>query len=447
MNLKYEIENNNNNIVNLKEELLEMNPVELAKDLDELEIEKIIEIFNLIGTEKSSEVFPYLLMEVREELILKLNSDFLYYLIDDLYTDDIKEILDEENEEVKQRIFEVASYNKKLQLNVQLNFEENSAGAIMSADFVKISEDDTALIAMKKIKSQERIAETISYCYVTNERSNLIGLISMKEILIAQDDTIIKDIMETDIITVNVDDDQEEVTEIMSKYDLIALPVVDDNHRILGIITIDDVLDIIESETTEDIQKMSGISPTDGNYLELSSFEISKSRIVWLLILMISATVSGSIVTANRDITTITSILIFMPMIMDTAGNAGCQSSAMVIRGIIVDKMKFSNLFGIIKKEFLNSIILGTVLFVVNTLRIIIFMPNIKWEMAIMVSLTILIIVTIANMIGGILPLIGEALKIDPASMSGPLLTTACDAISLTAYFTLAKLFHAGGLI
>lgn len=446
MNLKYEIENNNN-IVNLKEELLEMNPVELAKDLDELEIEKIIEIFNLIGTEKSSEVFPYLLMEVREELILKLNSDFLYYLIDDLYTDDIKEILDEENEEVKQRIFEVASYNKKLQLNVQLNFEENSAGAIMSADFVKISEDDTALIAMKKIKSQERIAETISYCYVTNERSNLIGLISMKEILIAQDDTIIKDIMETDIITVNVDDDQEEVTEIMSKYDLIALPVVDDNHRILGIITIDDVLDIIESETTEDIQKMSGISPTDGNYLELSSFEISKSRIVWLLILMISATVSGSIVTANRDITTITSILIFMPMIMDTAGNAGCQSSAMVIRGIIVDKMKFSNLFSIIKKEFLNSIILGTVLFVVNTLRIIIFMPNIKWEMAIMVSLTILIIVTIANMIGGILPLIGEALKIDPASMSGPLLTTACDAISLTAYFTLAKLFHAGGLI
>lgn len=445
MNLKYEIENNN--IVNLKEELLEMNPVELAKELDELEIEKIIEIFNLIGTEKSSEVFPYLLMEVREELILKLNTDFLYYLIDDLYTDDIKEILDEENEEVKQRIFEVASYNKKLQLNVQLNFEENSAGAIMSADFVKISEDDTALIAMKKIKSQERIAETISYCYVTNERSNLIGLISMKEILIAQDDTIIKDIMETDVITVNVDDDQEEVTEIMSKYDLIALPVVDDNHRILGIITIDDVLDIIESETTEDIQKMSGISPTDGNYLELSSFEISKSRIVWLLILMISATVSGSIVTANRDITTITSILIFMPMIMDTAGNAGCQSSAMVIRGIIVDKMKFSNLFGIIKKEFLNSIILGTVLFVVNTLRIIIFMPNIKWEMAIMVSLTILIIVTIANMIGGILPLIGEALKIDPASMSGPLLTTACDAISLTAYFTLAKLFHAGGLI
>lgn len=445
MNLKYEIENNN--IVDLKEKLLEMNPVELAKDLDELEIEKIIEIFNLIGTEKSSEVFPYLLMELRENLILKLNSDFLYYLIDDLYTDDIKEILDEENEEVKQRIFEVASYNKKLQLNVQLNFEENSAGAIMSADFVKISEDDTALIAMKKIKSQERIAETISYCYVTNERSNLIGLISMKEILIAQDDIIIKDIMETDVITVNVDDDQEEVTEIMSKYDLIALPVVDDNHRILGIITIDDVLDIIESETTEDIQKMSGISPTDGNYLELSSFEISKSRIVWLLILMISATVSGSIVTANRDITTITSILIFMPMIMDTAGNAGCQSSAMVIRGIIVDKMKFSNLFSIIKKEFLNSIILGTVLFAVNTLRIIIFMPNIKWEMAIMVSLTILIIVTIANIIGGILPLIGEALKIDPASMSGPLLTTACDAISLTAYFTLAKLFHAGGLI
>ena len=265
--------------------------------------------------------------------------------------------------------------------------------------------------------------------------------------MIAKDDTLISDIMETDVISVDVDDDQEDVAQTMSKYDLLALPVVDNNHHILGIVTIDDVLDIIESETTEDIQRMSGINPTDGNYLDQSSFKISKSRISWLLILMISATVSGSIVTANSDITSISSILAFMPMIMDTAGNAGCQSSAMVIRGIIVDDMKISNLFSIIKKELFNSLILGGILFVINTLRIIVFMPSVKWETAILVSLTILIIVTIANLIGGILPMIGLYLKLDPASMSGPVLTTACDAISLTTYFTLARIFVAGGLI
>ena len=399
MELKEEIENGN--LLSLKDELIDTNSVDLAQSLDELNLEDILKIFNLIGTEKASEVFPYLSIDLRENLILNLSNDFLHELLEYLYTDDIKDILDYENKEVEEKIFEIASHSRKMQLNMQLNYNENSAGSIMSADFVKISQDDSAFIAMKKIKSQEKIAETISYCYVTNENSIFIGLVS----------------------------------------------VVDNNHHILGIVTIDDVLDIIESETTEDIQRMSGINPTDGNYLDQSSFEISKSRIAWLLILMVSATVSGSIVTANSDITSISSILAFMPMIMDTAGNAGCQSSAMVIRGIIVDDMKFSNLFSIIKKELYNSLILGSILFIINTLRIIIFMPSVKWETAILVSLTILIIVTMANLIGGILPMIGLYLKLDPASMSGPVLTTACDAISLTTYFTLARIFIAGGLI
>ena len=445
MELKEEIENGN--LLSLKDELIDTNSVDLAQSLDELNLEDILKIFNLIGTEKASEVFPYLSIDIRENLILNLSNDFLHELLEYLYTDDIKDILDYENKEVEEKIFEIASHSRKMQLNIQLNYNENSAGSIMSADFVKISQDDSAFIAMKKIKSQEKIAETISYCYVTNENSILIGLVSMKDILISQDDTLIGDIMETDVISVDVDDDQEYVAQTMSKYDLLALPVVDNNHHILGIVTIDDVLDIIESETTEDIQRMSGINPTDGNYLDQSSFEISKSRIAWLLILMVSATVSGSIVTANSDITSISSILAFMPMIMDTAGNAGCQSSAMVIRGIIVDDMKFSNLFSIIKKELYNSLILGSILFIINTLRIIIFMPSVKWETAILVSLTILIIVTMANLIGGILPMIGLYLKLDPASMSGPVLTTACDAISLTTYFTLARIFIAGGLI
>ena len=434
-------------LLEIRQELLDTNPVELAQDLEELEIQDIVDILYLIEVEHSAEVFPYFSIDKKEELILKLNQNFVYDLIENLYTDDIKEILDNENEEVVNRILDLASPSRKLQLNLQLKFDEYSAGSLMSVDFVKISDEDNVLIAMKKIKSQEKIAETISYCYVVNEYSTLIGCISMKDILLAPDDMLIKDLMESDIITVNVDDDQEEVTQVFSKYDLLAVPVVDDMHHILGIITIDDVLDIIEEEVTEDIQRMNAINPTEGNYLDLSTFEMSKSRIVWLLILMISATVSGSIIAANKDITILSSVLIFMPMILDTAGNAGCQSSAMVIRGIVVDNMTISNIWDILKKELLSSAILGAILFVINTLRIIILMPSVGFVTAFVVSLTILIIVTIANIIGGLLPIMGHYFKIDPASMSGPVLTTACDAISLLTYFGLIRLFHMGGLI
>lgn len=435
------------NLLELKQELLDTNPVELAQDLNELEIKDIIDILYLIEIEHASEVFPYISLEKKEELILNLNQNFVYDLIENLYTDDIKEILDNENIEVINKILDLASPSRKLQLNLQLKFNEYTAGALMSVDFVKISDEDSVLIAMKKIKSQEKIAETISYCYVVNEYSILIGCVSMKDILLAPDDMLIKDLMESDLITVNVYEDQENVSQIFSKYDLLIVPVVDDMHHILGIITIDDVLDIIEEEITEDIQRMSAINPTEGNYLDLSAFEISKSRIVWLLILMISATVSGSIISANTDITVLTSVLIFMPMIMDTAGNAGCQSSAMVIRGIVVDNMTISNIWDILKKEFFTSIILGLILFIVNTLRIVIFMPSVGLTKSFIVSLTIFIIIVVANIVGGLLPIIGKYLKIDPASMSGPVLTTACDAISLTTYFGLIRLFHLGGLI
>ena len=362
-----------------------------------------------------------------------------------MFTDDISEFLEELPANIVKRVLNSASKQRRSEINMMLHFKENSAGSVMSTDYVELDPDITVDDALLKIKEKEKLAETISYCYITNEQHILVGCVYMKSILIAPSNTLISDIMQKDVVSVQCDEDQEEVAKIFSKYDLLVLPVVNDQHRLLGIITIDDVYDIIQDEVTEDLQKMGGITPIEGSYINLSILEIVKSRITWLLILMISATVSGWILTKNIDLTIkIPSLLIFVPMLMDTAGNAGSQSSAMVVRGIVIDNLSIRDFKYIVKTEFINSLILGLILFVVNMLRIVLFMRNIDISVAILISATIYIIITIANLIGGILPLIASSMKQDPSSMSGPVLTTVCDAISLTTYFTLASIFLGG---
>lgn len=435
----------------IKEELInqnlleDKNAVEIVKLIENYKLEEIIDLFNKLGYEKSSEIFSYLPTDKKELLILNLNQDFIQQLLEYAYSDDIIEFIDESSEEARNRLLNSASKERRLQISMQMNFKENSAGSMMSVDFIELDLNDSVEIAMQKIKDQESIAETISYCYITSELHTLVGVISLKEVLLAPEGSYIKDVMENDVISVDLDDDQEKVAQIMSKYDMLAIPVVNQQHKILGIITIDDILDIIQDETTEDIHKMSGISNLDGGYLETSVFKIARSRIFWLLILMISATISGYIIGNNADITLkLPSLLIFMPMLMDTAGNAGSQSSAMVIRGIVVDNLSTKDFFTIFKKEFLNSLVLGSILFIINILRIIIFMPNIQLAIAILISTTIFIVVIIANLAGGLLPLIGNHFKLDPASMSGPVLTTVCDAVSLLTYFFLASIYLGG---
>lgn len=435
----------------IKEEIInqnlleDKNAVEIVKLIENYKLEEIIDLFNKLGYEKSSEIFSYLPTDKKELLILNLNQDFIQQLLEYAYSDDIIEFIDESSEEARNRLLNSASKERRLQISMQMNFKENSAGSMMSVDFIELDLNDSVEIAMQKIKDQESIAETISYCYITSELHTLVGVISLKEVLLAPEGSYIKDVMENDVISVDLDDDQEKVAQIMSKYDMLAIPVVNQQHKILGIITIDDILDIIQDETTEDIHKMSGISNLDGGYLETSVFKIARSRIFWLLILMISATISGYIIGNNADITLkLPSLLIFMPMLMDTAGNAGSQSSAMVIRGIVVDNLSTKDFFTIFKKEFLNSLVLGSILFIINILRIIIFMPNIQLAIAILISTTIFIVVIIANLAGGLLPLIGNHFKLDPASMSGPVLTTVCDAVSLLTYFFLASIYLGG---
>lgn len=436
------------NIFHLRDIIYDTNEVTLANIFEEyFEIKDILFMFKVIKKEKTAEIFAYLPQNMKQQVINGLQDHEIKVMLDYMFTDDISEFLEELPANIVKRVLNSASNQRRSEINMILNFKENSAGSVMSTDYVELDPEITADEALKMIKDKERLAETISYCYITNDQHILLGFVSMKSILLASANTLIYDIMETDVISVECDEDQEEVAKIFTKYDLLVLPVVNDQHRLIGIITIDDVYDIIQDEVTEDLQKMGGITPIEGSYINMSIIEMVKSRITWLLILMISATVSGLILSKNSDLTLkIPSLVIFIPMLMDTAGNAGSQSSAMVVRGIAVDNLNIGDFKYVIKTEFLNSLILGAILFAVNILRILIFMPKISMTIAILISATIYIIVTIANLIGGILPLLASTLKQDPASMSGPILTTVCDAISLTIYFSLASLFLGGGL-
>lgn len=447
-NLKIEIKSalESKNIFHLRDIIYDTNEVILANIFEKyFSTSEILFIFKVIKKEKSAEIFAYLPQNFKEELINGLQDHEIKVMLDYMFTDDISEFLEELPANIVKRVLNSASKQRRSEINMMLHFKENSAGSVMSTDYVELDPDITVDDALLKIKEKEKLAETISYCYITNEQHILVGCVYMKSILVAPSNTLISDIMQKDVVSVQCDEDQEEVAKIFSKYDLLVLPVVNDQHRLLGIITIDDVYDIIQDEVTEDLQKMGGITPIEGSYINLSILEIVKSRITWLLILMISATVSGWILTKNIDLTIkIPSLLIFVPMLMDTAGNAGSQSSAMVVRGIVIDNLSIRDFKYIVKTEFINSLILGFILFVVNMLRIVLFMRNIDISVAILISATIYIIITIANLIGGILPLIASSMKQDPSSMSGPVLTTVCDAISLTTYFTLASIFLGG---
>lgn len=436
------------NIFHLRDVIYDTNEVVLANIFEEnFNTKEILFMFKVIKKEKSAEIFAYLPQNLKEELINGLQDHEIKVMLDYMFTDDISEFLEELPANIVKRVLNSASKQRRNEINMMLNFKENSAGSVMSTDYVELDPEITVDEALEKIKAKERLAETISYCYITNDQHILLGFVYMKSILIAPSNTLISEIMETDVISVECDEDQEEVSKIFSKYDLLVLPVVNDQHRLIGIITVDDVYDIIQDEVTEDLQKMGGITPIEGSYINMPILEIVKSRITWLLILMVSATVSGWILTNNIDLTLkIPSLLIFVPMLMDTAGNAGSQSSAMVVRGIVIDNLSIKDFKYIVKTEFINSLILGLILFVVNMARIFLFMKNIDISVAILISATIYIIITIANLIGGLLPLIASSLKQDPASMSGPILTTVCDAISLTIYFTLASIFLGGGI-
>ena len=420
----------------------ETNIVDGALLVDKLATEDLLHLFKIVRKDVGAELISYLNSDTIERLTYNLTSSQIQILLEEMYSDDLNEILSELPEALVTKVLQAASPEIRKQINEFLSYEPNSCGSIMSVDFVTIRDSYTVAQAMRAIRRQGKLAETINWCYVVNDDKSLIGSIGLKEILFAKDEVPVVEIMDHDVYYVYTHDDQEEAARLISKYDITCIPVIDSAKQVLGIITVDDIFDVVEEEATEDIHKMAAMTPLEGSYVESSIKSIVKSRLPWLMVLMISATFTGTIISNNQELLVLLpSLAIFIPMLMDTAGNAGSQASAMVIRGLIVDDMSVRDFFRILFKEAQVSMLLGIVLFVINTLRIGLFMPDVGWGIALLVSLTIFLTITLANLVGGSLPLLAIVLKQDPASMAAPLITTLVDALSLSAYFLIATMF------
>ena len=420
----------------------ETNIVDGALLVDKLATEDLLHLFKIVRKDVGAEIISYLDSDTIERLTYNLTSSQIQILLEEMYSDDLNEILSELPEALVTKVLQAASPEIRKQINEFLSYEPNSCGSIMSVDFVTIRDSYTVAQAMRAIRRQGKLAETINWCYVVDDDKSLIGSIGLKEILFAKDEVPVVEIMDHDVYYVYTHDDQEEAARLISKYDITCIPVIDSAKQVLGIITVDDIFDVVEEEATEDIHKMAAMTPLEGSYVESSIKSIVKSRLPWLMVLMISATFTGTIISNNQELLVLLpSLAIFIPMLMDTAGNAGSQASAMVIRGLIVDDMSVRDFFRILFKETQVSMLLGIVLFVINTLRIGFFMPDVGWGIALLVSLTIFLTITLANLVGGSLPLLAIVLKQDPASMAAPLITTLVDALSLSAYFLIATMF------
>ncbi|MBS3972233.1 MAG: magnesium transporter [Erysipelotrichia bacterium] len=429
-------------VKNLRELFDEMNIVDLAEIVAELSVEEIMFLFKILRKEISAQLFTYLPNDVKAQMITSFTSGQIKSMIETLYTDDLVDFLQDLPANLIRQILKEADHEQRSEINLLLSYPSYSAGSLMSLDFVELKAEDSVKQAITKIKRQGKDAETIQVCFVVDEQRNLVGSVSLRTILFEDDETIIKDIMDIDVIYATTHDDQEVVAKLMQRYDMTVAPIVNDELRLIGIVTIDDMIDVLEDEVTEDIQKMAAILPLEGSYLESSLSDIVKSRIAWLLVLMVSATLTGSIIGGfEEQIELNPALSFFIPMIMSTAGNAGSQASTMVIRGIVVDQLDTKDIFKVLSKELMVALLSGSVIFMANMIRVLVFMPNTDLSVHVVVSTTLFIMMVISKMVGGLLPLLAKKLNQDPAAMAAPLITTIVDALAMLIYFTLALLW------
>lgn len=434
---------NDKNIAKIKEIFEEYNIVDLADIFENMDIKQGIFIFRILKKEISAELFSYLNPDKQEELISIFSSNELNNILDNMFNDDIINFLEEMPANVIKKILLSIPNEKRNEINHLLSYKEFSAGSIMSSDFIELHALQNVESAIKKIKKQASLVETINICFVIDQYHNYLGFVYLKDIIISKNKTLIKDLVqETDLYVYDYTD-QEEVAKILSEYDINSIAVLNNEKRLIGIITADDVIDVLVEEATEDIHRMSGVNNIDGSYVKTNVFQMVKSRISWLLILMISASFTGYILQIYEDkLSIITSLAISIPVIMSTAGNAGSQSSATIIRGIATDNLNFKNhFFTVILKELLTGLICGGIVFLLNFIRLSLIGGINDLKISLIVSITLFISIITANIVGGILPLIAKAIKIDPASMAAPIITTIVDAVSLIVYFYLAIYF------
>ena len=422
----------------LKQQLIDMNEVDIAAFIEQLSAEKSLVVFRLLPKDLASDVFSCLPTETQKSIIDSINDMELHEIIEDLYVDDAVDMVEELPASVVRRILKNATPTTRNLINQFLNYPENSAGSIMTAEYVSLKKNMTVSQALNYIRNNAIDKETIYNCYVTNAKRELEGVITLKDIVVSDPEAVIEDLMDKNVITAVTTEDREDVASMLGKYDLLALPVVDNENRLVGIVTVDDAVDVIEEETTEDIQKMAAMLPSEKPYLKTSVFTLAKNRIFWLLILMISAMFTGGVLAKYENAFSAVPLLVsFIPMLMDTGGNAGNQSNAMVIRGMVIGEIAPKDILKVLWKEFRVALICGLILAVVNFIRLSIQYPG-KTMICIVIVTSVFLTVVLAKTIGCILPIVAETLHLDPAIMASPIITTIVDACSLIIYFQLA---------
>ena len=413
-----------------------MNEVDIASLLSTLSDKELALAFRLIPKDKAAEVFSNMDTSMQTYLVTMFTEKELKELLDDLYLDDTVDMLEELPANLVKRILATVSASDRSMINQLLNYPEDSAGSIMTTEYVDLREEMTVGQAMAHIKKTGIHKETIYTCYIT-ERRKLVGIVSAKDLMTTDDNVPIKDLMETEIISVYTHADQEQVAQLFTKYDLLALPVIDQDGRMVGIVTFDDAMDVMVDEATEDITKMAAINPSEKTYFETSVLQHAKNRIPWLLILMFTSIITGTIITRYENAFAAIPLLVsFIPMLMDTGGNCGSQSATLIIRGIALDEIRFTDLFKVMFKEFRISLIVGAFLAVANGVRIFIQYHN--PGLAVVIACSLMGTVIMAKLVGCILPLLAKKVNLDPAIMASPLITTLVDTFSILIYFNIA---------
>jgi len=430
----------------LKDILITMNPADIAAVFEELDEERLPVLFRLLPKEPAAEVFAELEPESQELLIRGFSDAELREVIEELYVDDAADLVEEMPANVVKRILAQTDPQTRKEINEILRFPENSAGSIMTTEYVSLRPSMTIAEAITRIRRTGVDKETIYTCYVTHERK-LLGFVSVKDMLLAGDDeTLIRDLMDTNVISVNTLTDQEEVAQMLSKYNFLALPVVDNDNRMVGIVTFDDAMDVLQEEATEDIEIMGGMTPSDKSYIRSTPLDIYRHRIPWLMLLMVSATFTGMIITGFESRLAAQVVLTaFIPMLMDTGGNSGSQSSVTVIRALSLGELEFSDIVAVIWKEIRTAVLCGVTLAILCfgkillVDRLLLNNPDVTVMTAAVVCIALAVTVLIAKIIGCSLPMIARKLGFDPAVMASPFITTIVDALSLLVYFGIAS--------
>ncbi len=425
---------------NIRQFLSEINEADIAALMEELEAEAMLKVYRILPKSLAADVFSYLETDSQESIINSLSDKEAGGVIDNLMADDAADLLEEMPANVVEKLLANANPDTRQALNQLLRYPEDSAGSIMTVEYVSLKENLTVDQAIERIRAVGLDSETINICYVLDPRRELVGTVALRYLLLSQGDEIIADIMHENVISINTLMDQEQVAAQFKKYDFTAMPVVDNENRLVGIITVDDIVDIMEEETTEDMEKMAAIVPSDKPYMRMAVIETYKKRIPWLLLLMVSATFTGAIIASFEEALSVYAVLVaFIPMLMDTGGNAGGQVSVTVIRGLSLGEISYRDVPGVVWKEIRVAILCGGPLAAANFAKLMLFDRVGIWVSA-TVCLTLVAAVLIAMLVGCLLPIGAKKIGFDPAVMASPFITTIVDALSLLVYFRFATI-------